>query len=110
MEVKNIIIKLETGSDSDNDKHNKHHKYTLDEALQASSKFRDESDCSSLSNSSSDWSVNPTTVTKYNLLFVTHNLPQKQLDDTDRDVSNKYLLFRSYKKQPPEVFYVKRCS
>ena len=54
MEVKNIIIKLETGSDSDNDKHNKHHKYTLDEALQASSKFRDESDCSGLSNSSSD--------------------------------------------------------
>ena len=50
MEVKIIIIKLETDSDSDNDKHNKHHKYTLDEALQAASKFRDESDCSGLSN------------------------------------------------------------
>ena len=48
VEVKNILIKLETGSDSDNDKH-KHHKYTLDEALQAVSKFRDESDYSDLS-------------------------------------------------------------
>ena len=28
--------KLETGSDSDNDKHNKHHKYTPDEALTSS--------------------------------------------------------------------------
>ena len=44
--VKNIIIKLETGSDDD--KHNKYHKYTLDEALQAVSKFRDESDYSDL--------------------------------------------------------------
>ena len=49
IEVKNIMIKLETGSDSDNDKHKKHHKYTLDEALQAVSKFRDESDYSDLS-------------------------------------------------------------
>ena len=49
IEVKNIIIKLETGSDSDNDKHKKHRKYTLDEALQAVSKFRDESDYSDLS-------------------------------------------------------------
>ena len=49
VEVKNILIKLETGSGSDNDKHNKHHKYTLDEALQAVSKFRDESDYSDLS-------------------------------------------------------------
>ena len=46
--VKNITIKLETGSDSDDDKHNKYHKYTLDEALQAVSKFRDESDYSDL--------------------------------------------------------------
>ena len=44
-----LITKLETGSDSDNDKHNKHHNYTLDEALQAVSKFRDESDYSDLS-------------------------------------------------------------
>ena len=44
-----LIAKLETGSDSDNDKRNKHHKYTLDEALQAVSKFRDESDFSDLS-------------------------------------------------------------
>ena len=50
---------------------------------------------------------NPTTVTQYNLFFVTDHLQQKQLDDTDGDVSNKYLLFRSYQKQPPEVFYVK---
>ena len=49
VEVKNIIIKLETGSDSNTDKHNKHHKYTLDEALQAVPKFRDESDYSDLS-------------------------------------------------------------
>ena len=42
------MIKLETRSDSDSDKH-KHHKYTRDEALQAVSKFRDESDYSDLS-------------------------------------------------------------
>ena len=30
------MIKLETFSDSDNDKHNKHQKYTLDEALTSS--------------------------------------------------------------------------
>ena len=39
-----MMIKLETGSDSDNDKHSKHCKYTLDDALQAVLKFRDESD------------------------------------------------------------------
>ena len=33
-------------------------------------------------------------VTKYNLFFVKDHLQQKQLDDTDGDVSNKYLLFR----------------
>ena len=43
------MIKLETGSGSDNDKHNEHHQYTLDEALQTVSKFRDESDYSDLS-------------------------------------------------------------
>ena len=43
------MIKLETGSDSDNDKHDKHHKYALDEALQTVSKFRDEGDYSDLS-------------------------------------------------------------
>ena len=30
------MIKLEAGSKSDKDKHNKHHKYTLDEALTSS--------------------------------------------------------------------------
>ena len=50
VEVKNII-KLETGNVSDNDKHNNHHKYTLDEVLQAVSKFRDESDYSGLESS-----------------------------------------------------------
>ena len=40
------MIKLETGSDSDNVKHDKHHKYTLDEASQTVSKFRDEGDYS----------------------------------------------------------------
>ena len=43
------MIKLETGSGSDNGKHDEHHQYTLDEALQAVSKFRDESDYSDLS-------------------------------------------------------------
>ena len=47
------MIKLETGSDSDNDKHNKHHKQILDEALQAVSKFRDEGDYLDLSGQSS---------------------------------------------------------
>ena len=40
------MIKLKTRSDGVNDKHNKHHKYTLDEDLQAASKLRDESDYS----------------------------------------------------------------
>ena len=35
------MIKLETSSGSDNDKHNKHHKYTLDEPLQAVLEFND---------------------------------------------------------------------
>ena len=48
-EVKNIMTKLERASVSDNDKHSKHHQYTLDEAFQAVLKFRDESDYSDLS-------------------------------------------------------------
>ena len=40
------MIELETRSSSDNDKHNKHHKYTLDEALQAVLEFNDVSDYS----------------------------------------------------------------
>ena len=43
------MIKLKTGRHSNNDNHNKHHKYTLDEAFQAVAKFRDESDYSDLS-------------------------------------------------------------
>ena len=43
------MIELETSSGSDNVKHNKHHKYTLDEALQAVLKFNDEKDYSDLS-------------------------------------------------------------
>ena len=31
------MIKVERGSGSDNDKHNKHHKYTVDEVLHTSS-------------------------------------------------------------------------
>ena len=38
------MIELETSNSSDNDKHNKHHKYTLDEAFQAVLEFDDESD------------------------------------------------------------------
>ena len=43
------MIELETSSGSDNVKHHKHHKYTLDEALQAVLKFNDEKDYSDLS-------------------------------------------------------------
>ena len=42
------MVELETSSNSDNHKHNKHHKYTLDEALQAVLEFNDESDYSDL--------------------------------------------------------------
>ena len=40
---------LETSSGSENDKHIKRHKYTLDEALQPVLEFIDESDYSDLS-------------------------------------------------------------
>ena len=43
------MIELEACSGSENDKHNKGHKYTLDEALQAVLEFKDESDYSDLS-------------------------------------------------------------
>ena len=88
------MIKLETGRGSDNDKHNKHHKYTLDEALTSSVEIQrwkwllrfiwlelslkyQSNDCNQLQ-----------------LVFVTDHLQQKKLDDTN--VSNNYLLFRSY--------------
>ena len=45
-EVKNVMIELETSSGSDNDKHSKHHKCALDEALQAVLEFNDEGDVS----------------------------------------------------------------
>ena len=48
------MIKLKTSSESDNDKHNKHHKYTLDEALQAVLELNNESDYSDLSDKGSD--------------------------------------------------------
>ena len=43
------MIELETSSDCDNVIHNKHHKYTLDEALQAVLEFNGEKDYSDLS-------------------------------------------------------------
>ena len=43
------MIELDTCSGSENDKHNKRHKYRLDEALQAVSEFNNESDYSDLS-------------------------------------------------------------
>ena len=52
-EVQNFMIELETSSGSDNDKYNKHHKYTLDEALQAVLEFNDESYYSNLSDKGS---------------------------------------------------------
>ena len=38
------MIELETSSSNDIDNYNKHHKYTLDEALQAALEFINESD------------------------------------------------------------------
>ena len=43
------MIELEKSNGSDNDKHSKHHKYTLDEPLQDVLEFNDESDYSDLS-------------------------------------------------------------
>ena len=43
------MIELETSSGSNYDKHNKYHKYTLDEALQVVLEFNRESDYSDLS-------------------------------------------------------------
>ena len=43
------MIELETTSDSDYDKHSKHHKYTLDEASKAVLGFNDENDYLDLS-------------------------------------------------------------
>ena len=43
------MIELETCSGSENDKHNKRHRYTLDEDLQAVLELNDESDYSDLS-------------------------------------------------------------
>ena len=78
-----MMIKVERGSGSDNDKHNKHHKYTVDEVLHTSSveiqrwkwhlrfirlelslKYQS-NDCNQLQ-----------------LVSVTDHLQQKQLDDT----------------------------
>ena len=39
--IQKFMIELETSSGSDNDKHNKHLKGTLDEALQAVFEFND---------------------------------------------------------------------
>ena len=52
-EVKNIMIVLETGSDSDNNKRKKHHQYTLNEAFQAVLEFNDERDSADLSDQDS---------------------------------------------------------
>ena len=61
---------LETSISSENDKHNKRHKHTLDEALQAVLEFNDGSDYSDLSDEGSAWSIIPTTVTNYNLFLL----------------------------------------
>ena len=42
------MTELETSTGSENDKHNKRYKYTLDEAIQAVLEFDDESDYSDL--------------------------------------------------------------
>ena len=65
------MIKLETGSDSYNDNHNKHHKYTLDEALRVVSKFRDESDYSRFIWLELRLKCQSNDCTQYNLFFVT---------------------------------------
>ena len=59
-----------TSSNSENEKHNKRYKYTLDEALQAVLELNDESDKSDLSEYGSAWSIIPTTVTNYNLFLL----------------------------------------
>ena len=51
------MIELERSSGSDNDKHNKHHKYTLDEALQAVLEFNDVIDYPDLSDKSAQSEV-----------------------------------------------------
>ena len=43
------MIELETSSSNDNDKYNKYHKYTLDEALQAALEFNGNTDYLDLS-------------------------------------------------------------
>ena len=43
------MIELETSSSSENGKHSKWHKYTLDEALQAVLEFNDDNNYSDLS-------------------------------------------------------------
>ena len=49
LKFKRIIIELETSSGSENDKHSKRYKYTLDKALQAVLELNVESDYSDLS-------------------------------------------------------------
>ena len=49
VQIKIIMLELETSSSNDNDKYNKHHKYTLEEALQTALEFNDESDYLDLS-------------------------------------------------------------
>ena len=48
-EVPKFMIELEKSNGSDNDKHSKHHKYTLVEPLQDVLEFNDKSDYSDLS-------------------------------------------------------------
>ena len=83
------MIELQTCSSSENDKPNKRHKYTLNEALQVVLELNDESYYSDVSAQPeiSFQRLQPTTT-----CFC--YWPQKQL--VDADVSNNYILFKSY--------------
>ena len=64
----------------DNNKNNKHYKYTLDETLQAVLEFDDESNYSDLLGPSLKYQSND--CNQLQLAFVPDPLQRKQLDDT----------------------------
>ena len=64
----------------DNDKNNKHHKYTLDETLQVVLEFDDENEYSDLLVPSLKYQSND--CNQQQLVFVHNPLQQKQLDNT----------------------------
>ena len=87
-----LKLKVLETSGSENDKHNKRHKYTLDEALQPLLEFIDETDYSDLTelelglkHHSNDCNLQ--------LVFVTNHRNSLMIAT---DMSNNYLLLKSY--------------